>query len=192
MLLIYHAGTGRTTFLAMLKLTSLIVGSFFGLLVVPSYIKADKPRREIAAACVCGVLPILFIAYTTAPFVTHMHVHLPDAARSSTTVLQRFVASMPPSTPLTVTTMSAIGKPRYSSVTVGELKPARGRLGVANYHRETREENADRRWYMYRAVGDFYVQEGARKKVRDKDIGKRGVVDSWIWDAIRERVQRQG
>lgn len=48
-LIIYHAGTGRITFLAMLKLTSLLLGAFFTFLVVPSYVKAEKPMAEIAA-----------------------------------------------------------------------------------------------------------------------------------------------
>lgn len=41
--IIYHGGTGRTTFLAMLKLTSLLIGAFTCLIAVPRYIKADKP-----------------------------------------------------------------------------------------------------------------------------------------------------
>ncbi|KAG8413070.1 hypothetical protein J3459_015800 [Metarhizium acridum] len=48
-LIIYHAGTGRIAFLAMLKLTSLLLGAFFTLLVVPSYIQAEKPPLETAA-----------------------------------------------------------------------------------------------------------------------------------------------
>lgn len=47
-LLIYHAGTGRTTFLAMLKVTTLFVGAFFCFIAVPSYIKAEKSVEETA------------------------------------------------------------------------------------------------------------------------------------------------
>ena len=39
-LLIYHGGTGRTTFLAMIKVTTLFVSAFFCFAVVPSYVKA--------------------------------------------------------------------------------------------------------------------------------------------------------
>ncbi|OAQ76487.1 4-coumarate-CoA ligase 2 [Purpureocillium lilacinum] len=120
-LIIYHAGTGRTTFLAMLKLTSLFVGAFFCLVAVPGYVKADKPWGETAGVALCGILPFAFVAYTTAPFVTHIHVHLPPAARPSRATLARFVAAMPASTRLTLTTMSAIAKPRYSDVRVGDL-----------------------------------------------------------------------
>lgn len=133
-----------------------------------------------------GVAPILFMSYTTAPLVTHIHVHLPPGARASRALLERFVAAMPASTRLTFTTMSLIGKPRYSSVAVGDLRPVQGRrLGLVNYVRDTGDENATRKWYMYRAVGGFYVQGGPEK---GKRYGRKGKVDGWIWDAVRQKV----
>ncbi|KAK2595353.1 hypothetical protein QQS21_006953 [Conoideocrella luteorostrata] len=210
-LIIYHAGTGRIAFLAMLKLTSLLLGAFFTFLVVPSYVKAEKPVAETAAGmldslfrptdslrknadlivALAGIIPILFIGYTTAPFVTHVHIHLPSVARTSRPVLERFIHAMPPSTLLTFTTMSVIAKPRYSSVTVGELFPARGkRFGLVNYMRDTEKENRTRKWYMYRAVGSFYVQEGGR--ARGKRYEKKGKIDSWVWDAVKGKVERIG
>jgi hypothetical protein len=48
--LIYHAGTGRTTFLAMIKVTTLFLGAFFTFILVPSYIKAEKPPLETAGS----------------------------------------------------------------------------------------------------------------------------------------------
>lgn len=47
-LLIYHAGTGRITFLAMVKVTTLFLGAFFTFIVVPGYVKAEKPEWETA------------------------------------------------------------------------------------------------------------------------------------------------
>lgn len=47
--MIYHGGTGRTTFLAMIKVTTLFVSAFFCFAVVPGYIKADKPFQETFA-----------------------------------------------------------------------------------------------------------------------------------------------
>ncbi|EXU98729.1 hypothetical protein X797_008204, partial [Metarhizium robertsii] len=48
-ILIYHAGTGRIAFLAVLKLTSLLLGAFFTLLAAPSYFRAGKPPPATAA-----------------------------------------------------------------------------------------------------------------------------------------------
>lgn len=143
----------------------------------------------------CGILPLVFIAYITAPFVTHVHIHLPEAARASRAALERFVRSSPPSTELTVTTMSIIGKPRYSSVVAGDLFPARRRFGVVNYTRDTAAENAARKWYMFRAVGNFHIQDGTGAASAPAKAatgpGKKSLVEGWIWDAIRGKIQRR-
>ncbi|UKZ65488.1 uncharacterized protein TrAtP1_006687 [Trichoderma atroviride] len=96
-LLIYHAGTGRITFLAMVKVTTLFLGAFFTFVVVPGYIKAEKPEWETVGVALCGLIPLIFVAYTTSPFVTHIYIHLPPAARTSRPVLERFIHSaLPP------------------------------------------------------------------------------------------------
>ncbi|KAM4067270.1 hypothetical protein HRG_001250 [Hirsutella rhossiliensis] len=192
--IIYHAGTGRITFLAMLKLTSIFIGAFFCFIAVPTYIKADKPTAGTVGIALCGIMPLAFVASTAAPFVTHIHIHLPPSARVSRTALERFVRAMPPSTPLTLTTMSAIGKPRYSSLNAGDLLPAgarRRRFGLVNYVRDTTRENAARKWYNLRAVGKFYVQEKTRKKgggAKRYQVKKSSMVDAWIWDVVKEKI----
>ncbi|UNI23150.1 hypothetical protein JDV02_008985 [Purpureocillium takamizusanense] len=204
-----------------------------------------KPHLKPVA--LCGILPFAFVAYTTAPFVTHVHIHLPPAARHSRATLARFVAAMPASTRLTLTTMSAIAKPRYSDVRAGDLmRPAAAsgplssppssaagptthqqqqtqqpqqqkkqqqrarrpgtRFGIVNYVRDAAEENAARKWYELRAVDAFYVQEsssrssaaatGPRRKRGEAAAtvmaspGRRGraVVETWIWDAVRDKI----
>jgi len=141
----------------------------------------------------CGIIPMLLIGYTTSPFVTHMHIHLPLTARASRQALERFVHTLPPTTPLTITTMSAIGKPRYSKLQASHLKPQRSRLGLVNYVRDyTDQEAASRKWYNLRAVNKFYVQEDAAlKTARKKRKGKKDLVEWWIWDALRERIAKK-
>ncbi|KAG8413071.1 hypothetical protein J3459_015801 [Metarhizium acridum] len=123
-------------------------------------------------------------------------MHLPAAARTSSAALGRFVDAMPPGTRLTLTTMSLIAKPRYSAVRTGDLRAAvpRGRMGLVNYVRDTAAENAGRRWYMYRAVGGFYVQEGGgvagKGRVRYQ-ARKKTAVDAWIWEALRDKIARR-
>ncbi|KAM3509675.1 hypothetical protein MY10362_000469 [Beauveria mimosiformis] len=196
-LLIYHAGTGRTTFLAMLKVTTLFIGAFFCFVAVPSYISADKPVSETVKIALCGVIPFFFVTYTTAPFVTHLHIHLPVSARTSRAALERFVrAALPPSARLTATTMSAIGKPRYSTLCAGDLRPVRRRFGLVNYARDAEAENRGRRWYELPAVSQFHVQEGggsggAAKEKMVVSKGGRRLVEPWIWDVIKERIAKR-
>ncbi|KYK57605.1 uncharacterized protein DCS_04616 [Drechmeria coniospora] len=180
----------------MLKLTSVFIGAFFCFVVVPAYAKSEKPLTDATGVVLCGILPIIFVSYTTAPFVTHIHMHLPPAARTSRAVLERFVAALPPSTPLTMTTMSLIAKPRYSSLNAGDLAPVSKRFGLVNYVRDTANENKARSWYNHRAVSQFYVQSGGadvKKTTKSHRPGtrKRGVVDVWIWDALREKLAKR-
>lgn len=189
-LLIYHSGTGRTTFLAMIKITSLFIGAFFAFIAIPSAVKSDQPPEAIAKAALCGIIPIAFITYTTSPFVTHAHIHLPSAARASRAALERFVQNIPPSTQLTLTTMSFISKPRYSSVKAGDLFPVSRRFGIINYARDTAVENEARKWYNYRAVKGFHIQDkSAPAPKRYQSKKKTDLVEGWIWQAIKDRIQ---
>ena len=66
---------------------------------------------------------------------------------------------------LEINTMSFIAKPRTSLVRLSELKPVNKRFGLVNVARDTAAENAKRKWYMFRAVGNFYIppQQGSER-----------------------------
>lgn len=160
-------------------------------------------------------MPLLFIAYTTAPFVTHVHIHLPPQARTSRVVLERYIRSLPPTTELTITTMSLIGKPRYSSVKAGDLRPVNKRFGLINYVRDATAENQTRKWYQFRAVSNFHIPSqrklpglGGNKSVSSAvkhsvelqakakvstsqpvTVGKKkDLLEAWVWEIIKEKL----
>ncbi|KAJ9132993.1 hypothetical protein NKR23_g11056 [Pleurostoma richardsiae] len=180
-LVIYHAGTGRSTFLACLKLTTLFVFAFFGLVVTPAYLTADEPLWKAAGVATCGIVPLAFVAYTTSPFVAWIHLRLPPHARLSRDALAAFLRSPPPATRLDVTTMNIIGKPRRSQMTLADLRPARRRLGMVNYVRDTGAEDASRPWYMFRAVGNFKIEPVAG--------GERN--NAWVWREVAAAIARR-
>ncbi|RFU74797.1 hypothetical protein TARUN_7449 [Trichoderma arundinaceum] len=194
-LLIYHAGTGRITFLAMVKVTTLFLGAFFTFIVVPGYVKAEKPEWETVGVALCGLIPLIFVAYTTSPFVTHIYIHLPPAARTSRPVLERFIhGALPPSTELTLTTMSAIAKPRYSTMQAGHLHPAKRRFGIVNYVRDAKDamaENETRKWYNLRAMTKFGVQEVRTEKKKAKGKKSKDLTEAWIWDALKDKIEKR-
>ncbi|PTB68763.1 hypothetical protein BBK36DRAFT_1191828 [Trichoderma citrinoviride] len=195
-LLIYHAGTGRITFLAMVKVTTLFLGAFFTFIVVPGYVKAEKPEWEIMGVALCGLIPLFFVAYTTSPFTTQIYIHLPPAARTSRPALERFIhGALPPSTELTLTTMSAIAKPRYSTMQLGHLRPAKRRFGIVNYVRDAEgamAENETRKWYNLRALTKFGVQEvKTDKKKKAKGTKIRDLTEAWIWDAVKDKIEKR-
>lgn len=62
----------------------------------------------------------------------------------------------------------------------------RGQQGV-------KEENERRKWYMWRAVDKFYVQDGRPgqpRKVRYQEP-KVDKVEWWIWDVVREKLAKR-
>lgn len=128
----------------------------------------------------CGLIPLLTVAYTTAPFVTNIHIKLPVFARQSRVLLERWAKSgIPLSTPVQITTMSFIGKPRVSILTAADLVPTRQRFGLVNYLRgDVKEENARRKWYMFRAVGKFNVTPGGEKKVNS----------GFLWEELERQI----
>ncbi|KAK5992483.1 hypothetical protein PT974_05890 [Cladobotryum mycophilum] len=95
--------------------------------------------------------------------------------------------------------MSAIAKPRYSRMQAGQLRPARQRFGIINYARvgdAAAEES--RRWYNLRAATKFCVQDVRpveKGKGKGKGMGKvntsRAVTETWVWDAIREKIAKR-
>lgn len=125
-------------------------------------------------------MPLVFVAYTTSPFVSFIHIRLPPFARQSEEALRRFVQTMSPKTTiLDVTTMSFIAKPRLSRVPVSDLKPANKKLGIVNYTRDTTADNAARKWYMFPAVGNFNIQANNMQRT------------PWVWESIANVIARQ-
>ncbi|KAI1432162.1 hypothetical protein GGR50DRAFT_675670 [Xylaria sp. CBS 124048] len=160
--LIYHAGSGRISFLACLKITTLFIFTFFGFVVTPAYYQKEGLSPTVMRAAVSAIVPVVFVAYITSPFVLFMHLRLPPIARHSEETMRRYlqtvVKTMPPEAELEITTMSLIAKPRVSVVRLAELRPVNKRFGVVNLTRDTAAENATRKWYMFRAVGNFSTQ----------------------------------
>jgi hypothetical protein len=137
-----------------------------------------------------GIVPAVYVLTNTRPFVTHIHLHLPAAARTSKSKLEQYIRALPPSARLTVTTMSAISKPRYSDMRVGDLRPVKSRLGVVNYVRDdVSAERASRRWYNLAPAKKFFVQtrEERPKPKRFKKVS----IDFWIWDAIEDKLRKR-
>lgn len=184
----------------MIKVTSLLLGAFFVGIVAPTYVHSDKPLSDTAQVVLCGIVPPLFIAFITAPFVTHVHVHLPAQARVSKAHLERFIQSgaMGPSTPVSLTSMSFIAKPRVSTFQAGDLIPAHRRFGIVNYIRRDspalEEERKQRKWYAFRPITHFYIQQGRPgqpRKVRYQDP-KPDRVEWWIWESLKEKLATRG
>ena len=114
---------------------------------------------------------MIFVGYTTLPYVIYIHMRLPLYARRSQDILARFSRTLPPDTELDVTTMHFSGRPRVNRVRVGELVEKRGKLGIANLARVSKQEQQ---------------QLSGRAAV-----GKEGRKVPWWWRVLRKRVLRE-
>lgn len=105
-----------------------------------------------------GAIPMIFVAYTTAPFVTFAHINLPHFALRSKDQLMRWVERMPPSAELHLTTMKFYGLPRVSRLSLSELRQKSARLGVANFVKvPSSVARKSRPWWMGREPSSFYI-----------------------------------
>jgi len=169
-LIIYHAGTGRTVFLGCLKVTTIFIFSFFCLVIAPTHFYAEEQPKWIAGAVMLsGIIPMVSVAYISGPFVNYIHLRLPAFALGSREMLLRYSKMLPKDAEIDITTMNFIGKPRVTRMKVADLYPVKQRLGMANYARDTTKINAERLWWMGKAVRQFGVHSG-RSKVMGGEI----------------------
>jgi hypothetical protein len=148
----------------------------------PLWVSRGPPARErvlmLQQAALSGVVPLIFVAWTTSPFVLMVAVRLPPVARASEEHLRRYLARLPSDTVLSVATMSPIAKPRLSRVKLSELRQTSQRLGIVNYVRDASAENALRKWYNFRAVDKFSIQTN------------RVTGPHWYWDSIAKLIPK--
>jgi hypothetical protein len=116
-----------------------------------------------------GIIPMVSVAYISGPFVNYIHLRLPAFARGSREMLLRYSKKLPKDAEIDITTMNFIGKPRVTRMKVTDLYPVKERLGMANYARDTTKINAERPWWMGKAVRQFGVH-GGRSKVMGGEI----------------------
>jgi hypothetical protein len=110
-----------------------------------------------------------------------VHLKLPVYAQKSREVLQRFVKTIPPNTPIWVTTMNLFGKPRQSSMLVSDLRPVSQRFGMINYERD-RPTRAPR-WYHW-----FMMPPATKFNIPPRVGSAR---EDWVWTEIADIIAKR-
>ena len=132
----------------------------------------------------CGIIPFAYVAYATTPFVAHIHLRLPPYAQQSREILQRFAKNAPPNTPVSISTMNLVGKPRVSNMVVADLRPVRERLGIVNFARDP-PSTAHRKWYQR-----FTLPPSTKFSIpprNPRDSAREG----WVWDEIAASITKR-
>ncbi|KAI9715473.1 MAG: hypothetical protein M1812_005949 [Candelaria pacifica] len=171
-LLIYHAGTGKTVFIGCLKLTTIFMFSFSCLFIAPAlYTAAGQPNWMVAGSVIGGAVPMLFVAYTTSPFVTYIHLRIPQFARHSKDTLMKYSKKVPSDAELVMTTIQFSGRPRTTNMRLSELRSVDRRFGVVNLVRNVSKGTTrprKLRW-LGNGVTQFYVGSGINR-VKDDSV----------------------
>lgn len=117
--------------------------------------------------------------------VIWMHLKVPKAIGTNRTELLKYARSIPSTAEINVLTMAPLGNARATKTTLGELRPEKRRFGLVNYVRDTTRENAERKWYHFRAVGKFKIEDGVVADARS--------LEKWPWYTIRAALdERKG
>ena len=136
----------------------------------------------MAPAClVVFAIPLVVMNLATAPFVLKIHLYLPSWARMSSARLHKYVASLPSSTEMEITSIRW-ALPRFTRLQAGELYIQQGSLvGSMTLRRDIPEAvKEQRRWYDKRLISKFLV---AGKT--GPDVPERG-----LWSAALESITR--
>ncbi|TVY39932.1 hypothetical protein LSUB1_G005040 [Lachnellula subtilissima] len=156
-LLVYHAGTGRTVFLGSLKVTTIFIATFFCAVLGPTYFYAENESPWVSVIVILsGIIPMISVLYMTSPFVNYIHLRLPPFARNSNELMRRFTKTLPRDAEIDITTMNVLGKPRVARMKIQDLSATNERFGLVNYVRDTKTINKRRKWWMGKAVRQFW------------------------------------
>ena len=104
---------------------------------------------------------MVFVAYTTSPFVNEVYIRLPFFARRSRDQLMRWSQNIAPDTEMGIKTMRFYGRQHVTRMLLKDLKPMNARLGVVNVERVVKDDvqNQQRAWWMGRKPHLFYIGE---------------------------------
>lgn len=155
-ILIYHGGTGKVIFLGMLRITTIFLFGVSCLVVAPAFFSDDYPWYIAPAVVVGGALPMLFVAYTSAPFVNFVHLALPVFARRSREQTLQYAKNLPPTATLYINTMKFTTIPRQTEVRLGDLVRDKAVLRPVSF-RNTNP--APLPWWAGRTLRQFYTAE---------------------------------
>lgn len=126
-----------------------------------------------------ATIPVIAIWYLTYPMVMWMHMRVPKDIQRSQVQIEKFLKYPAADTGVYITTMGPMCNPRVTFVKLADLKPVKQRFGLVNYARDVTQENRERKWYQYRAIGKFMIENDRQRGVR------------WTWYALIEAFRKR-
>ncbi|KAL5000064.1 hypothetical protein BDV10DRAFT_41863 [Aspergillus recurvatus] len=181
-ILIYHGGTGRTMFLGMLRITTIFLFGVSVLVVAPAFMSSDFPWYLGPAIVVGGALPMLFVSYTSAPYVNFVHLALPISVRRSREQAVQYAKKLPPTATLYINTMKFNTIPRQTEVRLVDLVPDKSKIRPVSF----RNQNpASLPWWRGKTLQQFYTAEKSKPGKDSRTFYPE------LWEHVYKQIQNR-
>ncbi|KAF7597238.1 hypothetical protein BBP40_008080 [Aspergillus hancockii] len=182
-ILIYHGGTGKTIFLGMVRITTIFLFGVSCLVVAPAFASDEFPWYLAPAVVVGGALPMLFVSYTSAPFVNFIHLALPAFARRSREQTLHYAKNLPPTATLYINTMKFTTIPRQTEVRLGDLVADKATLRPVSF----RNKNpVPLPWWAGKILRQFYTTEKSQPGRQSTAFYPE------LWEHVYKQIQNNG
>ncbi|KAJ5895183.1 hypothetical protein N7495_006874 [Penicillium taxi] len=153
-ILVYYGGTGRAMFLGILRVTTILLFGAACLVIAPIYDTAENEWYMKPLVIAGGALPMIFVAYTSAPYVNFIHLALPSIARKSREAALLYIKDLPPTATLYINTMRFNTIPRQTKVMLGDLIAERDPLRPVAFRNL---KPLPKPWWMGRPTTQFFT-----------------------------------
>lgn len=158
----------------MLRLTTIFLFGASCLLVAPAFAADEYPwylapagkhlcprspwkcKLTRVLVVIGGTIPMLFVAYTSAPFVNFVHLALPVFARRSREQAIQYARNLPPTATLYINTMKFTTIPRQTEVRVGDLVADKALLRPVSFRNQ---KPAPLPWWKGSTLKQFWATE---------------------------------
>lgn len=125
-------------------------------------------------------MPMLFVAFTSAPYVNFVHLALPAFARRSREAAIHYAKDLPPTAILYLNTMRFNTIPRTIQVRVGDLIPDKHAFRPVVF-RNTKP--VERPWWMGKHQTQFYTGDHSQPGRQSSAFYPE------VWPSIFQRIQ---
>ena len=132
---------------------------------------------------VAGALPMVFVAYTSAPFVNFIHLTLPVAARRSKEHAYQYAKKLPPTATLHINTMKFTTIPRQTEVRFGDLVPDKKLTRPVSFRNQNPSPPP---WWQWRSQQHFFTREYS------KPGWKSSTFYPELWSHVYRQIQNKG
>lgn len=129
-----------------------------------------------------SALPLIFVAYTAAPYVNFVHLELPIFARRTRLEAIEYAKSLPPTAKLHISTTGPSLIPRQTEVRLKDLAPDRSLLRPVSFRNRNPVPLA---WWQGRTLKQFYTAD----KLNAGESSARYYPG--LWEHVYKQIQSQ-